>query len=86
LTLNELIQKMTVNPARLLGLPSGDLSVGKPADLIIFNTNMEWTVNKKTFLSKGKNTPFHGWKLKGKNLLTIVGGKTVYRDSGFIKS
>jgi dihydroorotase len=77
---------MSVNPAKLLSLSSGDLSVGKPADLIIFNTTMEWTVNKETFLSKGKNTPFHGWKLKGKNLLTMVGGKIVYRDARLIKS
>ncbi len=86
LTLTEIIQKMSVNPARLLGLPSGDLSAGKPADLIIFNPGMEWTVSKETFLSKGKNTPFHGWKLKGKNILTMVGGKVVYRDTKLIKS
>ncbi len=86
LTFPEIIQKMSLNPARLLGLPSGDLSVGKPADLIIFNPATEWTVNKDTFLSKGKNTPFHGWKLRGKNLLTMVGGKVVYRDTKFIKS
>jgi dihydroorotase len=47
---------------------------------------MEWTVNKEIFLSKGKNTPFHGWKLKGKNLLTMVGGKIVYRDTRLIRS
>jgi dihydroorotase len=85
LTLSEIIQKMSVNPARLLGLSSGDLSVGKSADLIIFNTALEWTVNKETFLSKGKNTPFHGWKLKGKNLLTMVGGKIVYKDPRLFK-
>lgn len=86
LTFPEIIQKMSLNPARLLGLSSGDLSVGKPADLIIFNPATEWTVNKDTFLSKGKNTPFHGWELRGKNLLTMVGGKVVYRDTKFIKS
>ncbi len=86
ITLSEIIQKMSVNPARLLGLSSGDLSAGKPADLIIFNPGMEWTVSKETFLSKGKNTPFHGWKLKGKNILTMVGGKVVYRDTKLIKS
>lgn len=86
LTLNEMIQKMCVNPAKLLGLPYGDLSIGKQADLIIFDTNAEWTVDRNTFFSKGKNTPFHGWKLKGKNLLTMVGGKIVYRDAKHIKS
>jgi dihydroorotase len=86
LALPEIIQKMSVNPARLLGLSSGDLSVGKPADLIIFNTALEWTVNKETFLSKGKNTPFHGWKLKGRNLFTMVGGKVVYKDPRLVKT
>ncbi len=86
LTLNEIIQKMCVNPAKLLGLPYGDLSIGKPADLIIFDPNAEWTVDRNVFLSKGKNTPFHGWKLKGKNLFTMVGGKIVYRDAKYIKS
>ena len=86
LSLPEIIQKMSVNPARLLGLPSGDLSVGKPADLIIFNPTMEWTVDRETFLSKGKNTPFHGWKVKGRNLLTMVGGRIVYRDIKLIKN
>jgi len=80
LTLSELIKKFTVNPARLLKLPYGDLKEGNTADVIVFNPYIEWIVDKNTFLSKGKNTPFHGWKLKGKNLLTIVGGEIVYRD------
>ena len=86
LPLKALIQKLSVNPAKLLNLPSGELSTGKPADLIIFNTDIKWTIDKETFFSKGKNTPFHGWKLKGKNLLTMVGGKIVYRDTNIIKS
>ncbi|HOP86399.1 MAG TPA: dihydroorotase [Syntrophorhabdaceae bacterium] len=80
LTLGELVKKFTVNPARLLKLPYGDLSEGNAADVIVFNPYIEWIVDKNTFLSKGKNTPFDGWKLKGKNLLTIVDGKIVYRD------
>ncbi|MBA4391089.1 MAG: dihydroorotase [Syntrophus sp. (in: bacteria)] len=85
LTLKELIEKFTVNPAKLLNLPYGGIAAGKPADLIIFNIDIEWTVDRETFLSKGKNTPFHGWKLKGKNLLTMVDGKIVYRDTKAIK-
>ncbi len=85
LPLKTLIQKLTVNPARLLNLSSGQLAAGRPADLIVFNTDINWTVDKKEFLSKGKNTPFHGWKLKGKNLLTMVAGRIVYMDTSLLK-
>jgi len=81
LDLMGLLAKMTVNPARLLNVPYGVLAPGSPADLIIFSDTAEWTVNKNAFASKGKNTPFHGVTLKGRNLVTIVGGKIVY--SGF---
>jgi dihydroorotase len=83
LRLSELLWKFTVNPAKLLGLPYGQIAVGKIADLTIFNPDMEWKVDRNAFLSKGKNSPFHGWKLKGKNLLTMVDGKIVYRDKSF---
>jgi len=80
LTLNDLLKKFTVNPAKLLKLPYGQLAPDSIADLIVFNMDMEWVVDKNTYFSKGKNTPFHGWRLKGKNLLTIVDGRIVYRD------
>ena len=80
LTLNDLLKKFTVNPAKLLKLPYGQLAPDSIADLIIFNLDIEWVVDKNTFVSKGKNTPFHGWKLKGKNLFTMVDGRIVYRD------
>ena len=86
LSLKGLLEKLTLNPAKFLDLPYGNLSVGAPADLIVFNTDMEWSVDREALISKGKNTPFHGWKLKGKNLLTMVGGKIVYRDADAIKS
>ena len=85
LTLKELLRKFTVNPAGLLNIPYGTLAPGSAADLIIFNPAIEWTVDTAQFLSKGKNTPFNGWKLKGKNLLTIADGKIVYRDPLFKK-
>ena len=85
LPLKTLIQKLTVNPARMLNLSSGQLAAGSPADLILFNTDINWTVDKKEFLSKGKNTPFHGWKLKGKNVLTMVAGRIVYMDASLLK-
>ncbi len=58
LTLKELIEKFTVNPAKLLGLPYGGLAAGKPADLIIFNTDNEWIVDRKVFSFKGQKYPF----------------------------
>ena len=83
LDLKGLLAKMTVNPARLLDLPYGEIGEGKPADLIVFSDRAEWTVDRRTFLSMGKNTPFDGFKVRGKNLLTIVAGKVVYRDPEF---
>jgi dihydroorotase len=83
LDLKGLIRKMTVNPARLLNLPYGEAAPGKPADLIVFSDKAEWIVDKRAFLSKGKNTPFDGLKVRGKNLLTMVGGRIVYQDPEF---
>ncbi len=83
ITLPELLGKFTVNPARFLKLPYGQIATGKVADLIIFNPDAEWKVDRGSFLSKGKNSPFHGWRLKGKNLLTVVDGKIVYKDKSF---
>lgn len=83
LTLPDLLRKLTVMPARLLGLPFGNLAPGSPADLIIFDPQLEWVVDRTSFLSKGKNTPFHGWRLKGKNLFTMVKGVVAYRDPAF---
>jgi dihydroorotase len=82
-SLPDLLAKLTVNPARLLKLPYGGLSQGKPADLIVFDPGRSWTVDPAKFVSKGRNTPFAGWKLRGKNLLTMVNGTVVYRDKGF---
>lgn len=83
LSINMLIKKFTENPSKMLNLPYVGLAPGGSADVIVFDPNYEWTVDKNSFVSKGKNTPFNGWRLKGKNLLTIVDGKTAYRDSRF---
>lgn len=80
LDLKGLLAKMTVNPARMLGIPCGEITPGKTADLIIFDPEIDWVVETKDFLTKGKNSPFQGWALKGRNRLTIVGGRIVYRD------
>lgn len=75
LSLSSAIEKMTVNPARILNLRRGELSVRMPADITIIDLDKEWTVNVDEFESKGRNCPFNGWKLKGKAVMTIVGGK-----------
>ncbi len=80
LDMTGLLAKMTVNPAKLLGIKAGTLSEGAPADIIIFDPDREWTVDRNSFASKGKNTPFHGTTLKGKNLFTMVDGKIVFNE------
>ncbi|HEY1770313.1 MAG TPA: dihydroorotase [Chthoniobacterales bacterium] len=76
--LPRLISCLTINPARLLGLESGTLSLGAPADITLIDPDLEWTVNAEVFASASRNTPFNGWKLKGRAVRTIVGGKTVW--------
>jgi len=76
--LSRLIELYTVNPAKLLGIDRGTLSVGSVADVTIIDTGMEWTVNKEQSASRSRNNPFHGWQLKGRAVRTIVGGETVW--------
>ena len=78
LSLPELIAKMSLNPARILKLPKGTLETGADADITVINPQLNWTVDVKAFCSKGKNSPFHGWKMRGKAVLTIVGGEIKY--------
>jgi len=75
LSLKELIEKMAVNPARITGINKGTLKVGSEADLVIVDPRKEYRVDSTEFLSKGKNTPFDGWVLKGRPLVTIVKGR-----------
>lgn len=77
LTLPELIEKMSLNPARLYGLDCGKMKEGAKADLVIFNPKESFVVEK--FYSKSANSPFVGWKLKGKIHYTICNGKIVYK-------
>jgi len=78
LSLPELIAKMSLNPALILKLPKGTLETGADADITVINPQLNWTVDVKAFCSKGKNSPFHGWKMRGKAALTIVGGEIKY--------
>ena len=76
--LPRLIAMLTVNPARLLGLEAGTLSLGVPADVTLIDPGLEWTVDARGFQSASRNTPFDGWKLKGRAVQTIVRGRTVW--------
>ena len=78
ISLADLIAKFTVNPARLLRLPKGTLSVGADADVTVLDPEAEWTFNRAESLSKSKNNPFFGWTLKGRATATIVAGKKVW--------
>lgn len=77
LTINELIEKMSVNPSKILGLNKGNLSVNNTADITIFNPDEEWIVDVSKFESKSKNSPYNGFKLCGKPEFVIVNGKIV---------
>ena len=78
--LSDILKKMTFNPACILGIPKGRLSLGGEADFTVFDPDEAWTVDPEQFASKGRNTPFAGRELKGKVKYTIVGGKIVYED------
>jgi dihydroorotase len=80
LSLPELIARMSLNPARILNLPKGTLETGAAADITVIDPQLPWTVDVQTFCSKGKNSPFHGWEMQGKAVLTIVGGEIKYAD------
>ena len=79
LTLPQLISKFTKGPADVLGLPLGTLEVGRPADITIIDTETEFTVDPSTFKSKSRNTPYGGYKAKGRAAGTMVGGTFVHR-------
>ncbi|HEV3147969.1 MAG TPA: dihydroorotase [Chthoniobacterales bacterium] len=74
-----LIEMYTLEPAKLLGLEAGTLSVGAPADVTLIDPDLKWTVKIDKFESASRNSPFDGWKLKGRAVRTMVGGKTVWK-------
>lgn len=78
--LSTLLRKMTLEPSRILGVNKGRLALGEDADIVIFDPNEEWVVDPEQFASKGHNTPFGGYKLKGRVKYTIVGGRVIYQD------
>jgi len=80
LSLEELFRKLTVNPARVLGLPLGRLEIGAEADISVFNTEVEWVVEPENFASRSANTPLRGKTLRGKPYVTIVRGRVVMKE------
>ena len=76
----ELIRVMSTNPARILANGKGTLAVGAPADVVIIDADTEYTIDKNTFFTKGRNCPYNGWKVRGKAIMTILDGKIVYEN------
>jgi dihydroorotase len=70
---------MTINPAKLLGLPSGRLEKGAPADLVLFDPDVPWVLNREQLRARSKNSPFDESRLQGRALRTVVAGNTVYQ-------
>jgi len=78
LSMVELFQRLALTPADLLGLPQGRLSVGAPADLVLFDPERAWVIDEDRFLSKSKNSPFGGRPVQGRALRTLVDRRTVF--------
>lgn len=80
ISLARMVELMSVNPARVLGVPGGTLADGAPADITILAPDLHVTVDRTRLHSRSKNTPFHGWTLRGGVAATIVGGRVVYAN------
>ena len=78
LSMGDVIKKLTSTAADIFNLKAGSLSLGNEADILIFNPNLEYSIDISKFHSKSKNSPFDGWKVKGKVIHTLVKGKTAY--------
>lgn len=80
ISLNDAIERLTWGPARTFGLPGGTLPEGAPADMTCIDMDKAWTLDPGSLKSKSRNTPFRGWKFKGKAVVTIVGGKIAHDE------
>jgi dihydroorotase len=78
LTWPQAVEKLSTAPSRILGIPGGSFEEGAPADFTVIDPDLEWEVNPDDFKSLSRNTPFAGWRLKGKAVMTIVDGNVVY--------
>ena len=80
MSLGDVIARFTTGPAHLLKLAKGTLKPGADADVTVIDPDLEWVCQRAESLSKSKNTPFHGWTMKGKAVITVVGGEVVWRE------
>ena len=80
LSMSDAIRKLTATPAQIFNLDAGNLSIGNEADVLIFNPDIKYSIDVSKFHSKSKNSPFDGWKVKGKVLHTLARGKVIYTD------
>jgi dihydroorotase len=79
--LSRMIDALSTQPARVLGIGRGTLDVGAPADIVIFDPEREWTLKADGMATKSRNTPFDGWNLVGKAIRTLVGGIVVWEET-----
>jgi len=75
ISLSRFVELFSTNPAKILNLPGGTLAAGSPGDLTLFHPSRSVTVRAARFRSKALNTPFEGWKLRGRPMMTVVGGR-----------
>lgn len=81
ISLEKLIELMSVNPRKRFGFAGGYVEDGAPADLAILDLNREWAINSADFISMGKATPFEGWQVSGKVMMTMVEGEIKYEET-----
>ena len=81
LTPRQLVERLSLNPAKALAIQGGSLKPGQPADVTVIDPEARWTVEPGKFLSKGRNTPFAGWQVGGRAVLTVVAGRTVHKTA-----
>jgi len=81
MNINKVIALLTCQPAKILNIPEGTLTIGSDADICIFDPECYWKVDREKLLSRGKNTPFHAWELKGKVNYTLKSGEIVFQSS-----
>lgn len=79
MALSALVERMSLQPARAFRLAGGTLAEGSPADLTLIDPSAQWTVDPRRFYSRGRNTPFSGEMLRGRTVLTVVGGRVIYQ-------
>ena len=78
--LPRLIELLSTNPARILGIEGGTLGIGKPADITVLDLETPWTIECQAFFSKSKNSPYQGWEVYGRPHFVFVDGAPIYPD------